>query len=391
MSRPLNIGITCYPTFGGSGIIATEIGAELARRGHRVHVISYDMPVRLDRGAENLFFHEVEVREYPLFQHSPYVLALASRLVDVTRWEQLDLLHVHYAIPHATSAFLAQQVLGAEAPKIVTTLHGTDITLVGGDPSFLPITRFSVMKSDLVTVPSDFLREASYDKLDLPRSMPIEVIPNFVDTVRFAPPEQRDRTRLRPLFFRSGAVGEELGSAARVLLHVSNFRPVKRVLDVIAVFARVVQQTPAVLVLVGDGPDRAAAEAKVRELGLIDRVSFLGKQENFLEWMRHADVFLLPSETESFGLAALEALSCGVPVVASHVGGLPEVVTSGEVGFLHPVGDVDAMAASVLQLLADDALYARMSATARSHAVARWRTGPMVDRYEAEYRRLLEG
>ncbi|GMV39070.1 MAG: N-acetyl-alpha-D-glucosaminyl L-malate synthase BshA [Myxococcales bacterium] len=383
MTRPLNIGVTCYPTFGGSGIIATEIAAELARRGHRVHVISYDLPVRLDRTADNVFFHEVEVREYPLFQHTPYVIALASRLVDVTRWERLDLLHVHYAVPHATSAFLAQQVLGDEAPKLVTTLHGTDITLVGGDPSYLPITRFSVMRSDLVTAPSEFLREASYERLELPRSTPIDVIPNFVDTDRYAPPVSRDPHRLRQLFRCSAGL-----EGARVLLHVSNFRPVKRVLDVVAVFAQVARARPCVLLLVGDGPDRAAAEARVRELGLADRVSFVGKQESFVAWMQQSDVFLLPSETESFGLAALEAMSCGVPVVGSHTGGLTEVVTP-DVGFLHPVGDVEAMAASVVRLLDDADLHERMGGAARRAAVARWRMGPMVDRYEEAYRRLL--
>ena len=387
-ARPLSIGISCYPTFGGSGIVATELGAALARRGHRVHVVSYELPVRLDHAADNLFFHEVEVRDYPVFHQSPYVLALASRLVEVARWERLDLLHVHYAVPHATSAFLAAQVLGPEAPKVVTTLHGTDITLVGSDPSFLPITRFSVMQSDLVTCPSDSLREDSYARLDLPRSFPIEVIPNFVDTERYSPAEPQDRRRLRRLF-RSQAVEEELGGGGRVLVHVSNFRPVKRVLDVVDLFARVAAQIPAVLVLVGDGPDRSAAEARVRALGLAERVSFVGKQESFVEWLRHADVFLLPSDTESFGLAALEAMACGVPVVASRAGGLPEVVVDGETGFLHPVGDLDAMTASVLALLRDDALRGAMARNARQVAVDRFREEPLVDRYEAAYSRVL--
>ena len=387
--RPLNIGVTCYPTFGGSGIVATEIAAALARRGHRVHVISYDMPVRLEQPAQNLFFHAVEVLDYPLFHHSQYVLALASRLVDVTRWESLDLWHVHYAVPHATSAYLAKQVIGDAAPKIVTTLHGTDITIVGSDPSYLPITRFSVLASDHITVPSASLREASYARLDLPRERPIEVIPNFVDTDRFAPPARRDPSLLRSLFHRSGAVGDELTHAARVLVHVSNFRPVKRVLDVVEVFARVAAQTCAVLILVGDGPDRAAAEARVRGLGLAHRVTFVGKQDTFVPWLQQADVFLLPSETESFGLAALEALACGVPVVASDVGGLPELVPDGEVGFLRPVGDVEGMAACALRLLDDDALHERMRRAARARAEAHFRMEPTVARYEASYRRAL--
>lgn len=391
MAEPLNVGIICYPTYGGSGIIATEIGAALAARGHRVHVVSYDVPARWEARAANLFFHAVEVRDYPLFPHAQYALALASRLVDVARWERLDLLHVHYAVPHATSAYLARQVLGPGAPKVITTLHGTDITLVGSDPTYLPITRFSILASDLVTAPSEYLRAASRERLDLPAEAPIEVIPNFVDTARFAPAARRDRARLCPLFSRAGAAAQALCDASRVLVHISNFRALKRVGDVVEVFARVAAQTPAVLVMVGDGPDRVAAEARVRERGLAERVTFVGKQENFVDWLPHADAFLLPSETESFGLAALEALSCGVPVVASAVGGLPEVVADGECGFLHPVGAVADMAASVLRLFTDGALHARLAAAARARALARFRMEPAIDRYEAAYRRVLGG
>jgi N-acetyl-alpha-D-glucosaminyl L-malate synthase BshA len=390
MIEPLHIGVVCYPTFGGSGVIATEVGAALARRGHRVHVISYDVPARFEAHAANLFFHAVDVRDYPLFPQPQYAIALASRLVDVARWERLDLLHVHYAVPHATSAWLACQVLGAgAAPRVVTTLHGTDITLVGSDPSYLPVTRFSILRSDLVTAPSEFLRDASRARLDLPPEHPIEVIPNFVDTDRYAPAPTRDRGRLCPLFSRAGGAAEALCREARVLVHISNFRPVKRTPDVVAVFARVAAATPTVLLMIGDGPERAHAEARARALGVADRVSFVGKQERFAEWLPHADLFLLPSDTESFGLAALEALACGVPVIASRVGGLPEVVEDGVCGFLHPPGAVAEMAQSALRLLADHALHARMAAAARARAMDHFRLEPAVDRYEAAYRRVL--
>src|SRR5712692_1492267 len=325
----LRIGITCYPTFGGSGIIATEIGLSLARRGHRVHFICYDVPWRLEDFHENVFFHEVEVRDYPLFDHGHYALALASKMVEVSTYEKLDLLHVHYAIPHATSAYLARQILEASAPRLVTTLHGTDITVVGIDRSFLPITRFSIIQSDGITVPSEYLKQATHDNLNVPRSVPIEVIPNFVDTEKFKPVPSKRIDQLARLF--AGARPNFEGAARpRVLIHNSNFRPLKRVEDVVRIFAQVRKTTPVVLVLVGDGPDRSRIEAMVRDLKLTGAVCFLGKQLNFLEVLQSSDVFLLPSETESFGLAALEALSCGVPVVASRVGGLPEVVIDGE-------------------------------------------------------------
>jgi len=372
MPAPLRIAITCYPTFGGSGVIATEIGRTLARRGHRVHFISYDVPARLEHFEDNVVFHEVSVRDYPVLNEVPYPLALASKMVEVSRFEGLDLLHVHYAVPHATSAYLARQILhaaGDAAPRIITTLHGTDTTLVGSDPSLLPITRFSVIESDGVTVPSAFLREATYTELRVPRTVPIEVIPNFVDTDRFCPTDEPHPLRV---------------------IHVSNFRPVKRVDDVVRVFAEVHRAVPtATLVLVGDGPERFRIEGMVREAGLASQVTFLGKQGTFLEVLQRSDVFLLPSETESFGLAALEALACGVPVVASDVGGVPEVVAAGELGFLAPVGDVAAMAAATIRLLTDRALHAEMSRAARARALERWREAPMVDRYEDYYRRVL--
>jgi N-acetyl-alpha-D-glucosaminyl L-malate synthase BshA len=366
----LRIGITCFPTFGGSGIIATEIGLELARRGHKIHFVCTDVPSRFDHFVENVVLHEVKARDYPLFDESPYTLALTSKMVEVATWEKLDLLHVHYAIPHAASAYLAGQILAPHAPRVVTTLHGTDITVVGNDPSFLPITRFSVLKSDGVTVPSAYLARATRENLELPDDFPLEILPNFVDTDHYAPaPRAPD--------------------APRRIVHNSNFRPVKRVDDVIRVFAEVRRDRACELVLIGDGPERSRLERVVHELGLASSVRFLGKQLQFVEVLQGADVFLLPSETESFGLAALEALSCGTPVVATRVGGVPEVVDDGVTGYLTEVGDVAAMAAAVGRILDDDALHARLSQAARTAALARFRRSPMIDRWERYYDRVL--
>jgi N-acetyl-alpha-D-glucosaminyl L-malate synthase BshA len=394
MTQPLRIGVTCYPTFGGSGIVATEIGVSLARRGHRVHFISYDVPGRLDRFQENVFFHEVEVVDYPLFQHGHYALALASKIAALAANERLDLVHAHYAIPHAASAYLAKQILaaqGVKAPRTVTTLHGTDITLVGSDPSFLPMTRFAILASDGVTVPSEFLKGATYERLDIPRDRPIEVIPNFVDLGRYRPPARRDPGVLRPLFHRLEANWEDARLRPRVLIHVSNFRPLKRVDDAVRVLAAVRKVMPAVLVLVGDGPERARVEGLVRELELAPAVCFLGKQQEFLEVLQQSDLFLLPSESESFGLAALEALACGVPVVGFRVGGVPEVVAEGQTGLLFPVGAVEAMAAGALVILQDDERRQRMSLAARADVEKRWPSEPTVDRYQAYYRSVLAG
>jgi L-malate glycosyltransferase len=390
MSGHLRVGIVCFPTFGGSGVVATEVGIALARRGHRVHVLSYEVPSHLDHFVENLTFHEVEMREYPLFNHSPYTLALASKIVEVSRYEGLDVLHVHYAVPHATSAYLARQILGPEAPRIVTTLHGTDITLVGSDPSFLPITRFSIMESDGVTTPSAYLKQATYARLDVPESLPIQVIPNFIDTTRFAPAAagaRRPLGELCPVLER--AVADSGGQPPAVLIHVSNFRPLKRLDDVIRIFAEVRKVRPAVLLLVGDGPERSRAEALVRQLGLGGQVAFVGKLLSFVELLQASDVFLLPSETESFGLAALEAMSCGVPVVASDVGGIPEVIVEGQTGFLAPVGDVATMSARVLGILSDPASQRRLSSAARQRALTHYRTDPVIDAYEEQYDRVL--
>lgn len=373
----MNLGITCFPTFGGSGLIASEIGLAMAARGHQVHFIARALPVRLQR-ATNVSFHEVAQSQYPsLVDSSAYPIALASKMIEVATAQRLDLLHVHYAVPHATAAWMAAEVMGSKAPRIVTTLHGTDITLVGSDPSHLPITRYSVQRSDAVTTPSEFLRRATWQKLELPDSLPIEVIPNFVDTTRFVP--TGDKSPLRALF----------NDDAPTLVHVSNFRPVKRIADVVSIFAAVNLKRPAHMVLVGDGPERAAAEAQVKALGLEDRVAFLGERDDFEAVLAACDVFLLPSELESFGLAALEAQSAGVPVVGTLVGGVSEVVKHGETGFLVPVGDIAAMAAAVQRLLNDKALFLKMSQKARARVVAHFDQAKQVDAYVAYFSSLL--
>jgi len=359
----------------------------MARRGHRVHFVCYDVPRRLDRFTENVFFHEVEVTEYPLFSHSEYALALASKMVEVITFENLDILHVHYAVPHATSAYLAKQVFGPKSPKIITTLHGTDITLVGNERSYLPITRFSIVQSDGVTAPSKFLKHATYDKLNVSTDFPIEVIANFVDTEKFSPAPERNLEELKRMFCTS--VKDSFSADGKILIHVSNFRPVKRIVDVIKTFAIVNLQIPSRLLLVGDGPERSSAENLVRELGLVGKVCFLGKQENFVNLLQKSDVFLLPSDSESFGLAALEAMSCGVPVVAANVGGIPEVVKHGETGFLAAVGDVEEMSRHVIQILSDEALAKRMSKAARQLAVDNYTEAELTAQYENYYYKIL--
>ena len=373
----LRIGIACFSTFGGSGVIATEIGLSLARRGHQIHVFSDERPGRLTAGHPNVTFHQVDARQYPQIKDSAYMLALTSALVDVSRREGLQIIHAHYALPHAVSATLARQVIGPGAPRLVTTLHGTDITLVGSDPSFLPLTRFSILASDAVTTPSAWLRDATYRFLDVPPAQAIDVIPNFVDSERFSP---GPAAAVAPARDPRGP---------RVLVHVSNFRPLKRVQDVVRVFARVRAARPATLLLVGDGPDAERTRALAATLRVADDVRFLGERIDLTDTLRHSDVFLLPSETESFGLAALEAMACGVPVVASAVGGLPEVITEGETGFLTALGDVDAMAAQVRRLLDDEPLRAKMSRAARQRAVTVFQVAPAVESYAAVYRRVL--
>ncbi|MFW6202441.1 MAG: N-acetyl-alpha-D-glucosaminyl L-malate synthase BshA, partial [Gemmatimonadota bacterium] len=344
---PLKIGITCYPVYGGSGAVATELGIQLARRGHEVHFISYAHPFRLPYFQERIYFHEVEVPSYPLFDYPPYSLALAVQMHGAAVRHELDLLHVHYAIPHATSAWIAREMLdGRTGPRIITTLHGTDITLVGQDPSYREMTCFSIRKSDGLTAVSSYLRDETVARFDVPADQ-IEVIPNFVDLEKF----RRDR---EPCHRDKLAPPDE-----RILMHISNFRPVKRVADVVRVFARVAERIPSRLVLIGDGPDRGRVQQTAEDEGVADRVVHLGKQESVAELLACADLFLLPSESEAFGLVALEAMACGVPVVATRVGGVSEVVPHGVAGELHPVGDIDAMAGSAVELLTDDARWRR--------------------------------
>ena len=380
--KQLKIGITCYPTFGGSGVVATEVGMAMAERGHKVHFICYDVPRRLDRFMQNVYFHEVEVRDNPLFTYPPYSLALASKMVEVVEYEQLDLLHVHYAVPHATSAYLARKILADKSPKIITTLHGTDITLVGNERSYLPITRFSILKSDGVTAPSQFLKHATYDKLNVPTDLPIEIIPNFIDTKRYKPRYESDCPDIRRAL--PGCTANK-----RMLVHVSNFRPVKRIGDVVEVFGKIIEQVPCHLVLVGDGPERSKVERIIHENQMSDDVSFLGKQESVVEILQNGCLFLLPSKNESFGLAALEAQGCGLPVIGSNAEGIPEVVVNGETGFLHDVGDVNEMAKSAIQLLTNEKLYEQMSKAARERAVTKFDREVLADQYEQYYLQVL--
>jgi len=381
--KRLNIGITCYPTFGGSGVIATEIGMEMARRGHKVHFIAYDMPRRLERFMQNVYFHEVEVNDYPLFTYPPYSLSLASKMVEVSQYENLDILHVHYAIPHATSAYLAKQVLGENSPKIITTLHGTDITLVGKEKSYLPITKFSIEQSDVVTAPSSYLQRATYDKTNVSTNKSIEVVPNFVDADVFSPASPEEKAKLAPII---GAC--PLEEDIEIITHVSNFRPVKRISDVIHIFAKVLEKHKCHLLLIGDGPERSPAEALAKELGIKEHICFLGKQQSFIPILRSSDLFLLPSEAESFGLAALEAMSCGVPVVASNTQGIPEVVKHGETGFLSNVGDTESMANDCLKILNDKNLKKELSKNARQVVLGNYKKEAVVNKYEAMYQSL---
>jgi N-acetyl-alpha-D-glucosaminyl L-malate synthase BshA len=371
----MRIGITCYPTYGGSGIVATELGLELANRGHEVHFITYANPIRLDATIPRIHYHEVEVSNYPLFQYPPYCLALASRMADVAQSYELDLLHVHYAIPHSISALLARQMLGARRLPFITTLHGTDITLVGMDPSYFAITKFSIEQSNGVTAISEDLRRHTVDVFGVRDE--IRVIHNFVNCTTYAPdPERRGIERFAPR-------GEKL------LIHLSNFRPVKRVQDCIRVLAEVRRSVDARLLMVGDGPERGSAEHLASELGVNRHVEFLGKQNCVERLIRLADVLLMPSEMESFGLAALEAMACGVPAVGTRVGGVPELITHGEDGFLEAVGDMAGQSARVVQLVTDRALHERMAGAARLTATTRFCTDRIIPQYEAYYEQVM--
>jgi N-acetyl-alpha-D-glucosaminyl L-malate synthase BshA len=370
----VKIGITCYPTYGGSGAVATELGIALASRGHEVHFITYQQPFRLPQFLPRIYFHEVDVGRYPLFEYPPYDLALAVRMHEVVKTHGLDLLHVHYAIPHATSAWIAREMLretGSDV-KVITTLHGTDITIVGQDPSFHPITKFSIEKSDRITAVSQFLRQETFYAFGC-TGCTVQVIYNFID------PAVYDRATYPPL------LKEQLNGGRRVIMHVSNFRPVKRVVDIVRIFARVRDEIPSVLVMVGDGPDRVAAETESRALGVDRDVHFLGKIDAVAPLLAGADLFLLPSQTESFGLSALEALASGVPVVGSKTGGLVEVVKEGITGALCEPGDVDAMAAASIAILSDSDRWETMSRDAAADARARFSRDDIVQQYETLY------
>jgi L-malate glycosyltransferase len=364
----MRIGITCYPTYGGSGIVATELGLELARRGHQVHFISYAHPIRLDPDTPGIYYHEVEVSNYPLFQYPPYCLALASRMAEVAERHRLDLLHVHYAIPHSISALLAQQMTTSRHLPFITTLHGTDITLVGTDRSYFPITKFSIERSDGVTTISDYMRQRTVEFFGVTK--PIEVIHNFVNCDLYKPEE------------------EARGKGRKRILHISNFRPVKRVLDCLRVFAKVREQVDVELVMAGDGPDRSPAEDLARELGVDEYTRFLGKQDHMERLIPHMHALHLPSETEAFGLAALEAMACGVPPVATRTGGLPDLITHGLDGFMEPVGDIEAQAQRLVEILEDGALHAKLSQAARHTAQTRFSTDLIIPQYEALYRNI---
>jgi len=379
----MKIGITCYPTYGGSGVVATELGLELADRGHEVHFISYSQPIRLPKTYPNIHFHEVEVSRYPLFEYPPYDLALATRMAEVAEIYELDLLHVHYAIPHSVSAMLARQMLSCDHARprrrlpYVTTLHGTDITLVGSDPSYLPITRFSIDQSDGVTSISEYLKRRTLEVFAV--QTPIEVIPNFVNC---------------DLYHRTPELLEHRSEYAsadeRILVHLSNFRPVKRLGDVIEIFDRVQQKIPSRLLMIGDGPERSSAEWLAVKKGIHKKVDFLGKQDRISEKLAVADVMLLPSQLESFGLAALEAMACEVVPIVTNEGGLPEVVDHGETGFLADVGDVETMANYAIEILSDEHQLRQMGEAARASAQARFCASKIIPMYERFYRGVLD-
>jgi N-acetyl-alpha-D-glucosaminyl L-malate synthase BshA len=378
----MRIGITCYPTYGGSGVVATELGIELAALGHEVHFISYSQPFRLSGRDQGIFYHEVPVSSYPLFEFPPYDLALASRMAEVAEFNGLDLLHVHYAIPHSVSALLARQMLAARGRRLpfVTTLHGTDITLVGLDRSYLPITRYAIQESDGVTSISTYLKDKTIQNFDVTRA--IEVVPNFVNCDLYTPiKDEAKRAEERERLARPDEA---------ILMHLSNFRPVKRVVDVVRIFAQVVKEMPAQLVLVGDGPERSAAEWLARDLHIHEKVHFLGKQERVNELLPLADLLLMPSELESFGLAALEAMACKVPSIATRVGGVPELIDDGATGLLYPVGDVEAMAQGALGLLKDKARMEAMRDGGRKTAQSRFCASLVVPQYVRYYESVLK-
>lgn len=373
----MNIGIVCYPTYGGSGVVATELGIALSKKGHTIHFISYKKPARLQKYYKGIVFHEVRSTEYPLFNHTPYESALASKLVDVIMYENLDILHVHYAIPHASVAYLAKQIVASKGKNIpiVTTLHGTDITLVGSDASYAPVVEFSINQSNGVTAVSNFLKQATLEHFNINNN--IEVIYNFVDTDRF----KRDED---PELRQSFATKNE-----KILIHVSNFRPLKRVDDVLYAFKKIKKNIPSKLLMVGDGPERIRLEELCRHNHLCDDVHFLGKQDAVNQLLSISDLFLLPSANESFGLAALEAMACGLPVVSSNAGGLPEVNIHGQTGYVHDIGNVDDMASYCEAILSNDDLYSEMAKNALGQ-LKLFRIESILEQYESYYESLLK-
>lgn len=373
----MKIGIACYPTFGGSGVLATELGKALAQKGHQVHFITYNQPVRLDAFVPNIFYHEVQVPTYPLFDFPPYETALASTMVDVIKNNNLDLLHVHYAIPHASAAYMAKQILRKEGKEIpvITTLHGTDITLVGRDKTYAPVVTFSINESDIITAVSHSLRDDTYKHFNITKE--IEVIKNFVDVSRF---NRKPIDAFKKMIAPNGE---------RVLMHASNFRKLKRIPDIIQIFKRVNEKIPSRLMLVGDGPERPAAEDLCRELNLFEEVRFVGKQEQMEDILAIADLFLLPSETESFGLAALEAMAAGVPIITTNVGGLSEINIPGETGYMADVGDVDTMGKYAIQILENNETLQQFKTRAAAHA-RKYDIHEVVPEYEKLYRRFCK-
>jgi len=374
LSDRLKIGITCYPTLGGSGVVATELGKLLAEKGHEVHFITHSIPFRLGKFDKNIYYHEVEVSDYYVFRYPPYDLSLASKLAQVAQMEGLDLLHVHYAIPHAVCALLAKQMVGDHL-KVMTTLHGTDITVLAQDQSLSDLIRYAINRSDAVTAVSDDLIQETRETLSIDRD--IDLVYNFVDKRVYYP---REVTELRKEF----ASPDE-----KILIHISNFRPVKRVMDVVDIFAKVNEHVPTRLLFVGEGPELSRVCSAVKELGLSDRVTFCGKQDDVAQIISLADVMLLPSEKESFGLVALEAMACGVPTVGSEAGGIPELITNGETGYLAPIGDTNAMAGHVLRLLQDESLYSRMRQACLDRARFTFCNDLITMQYENIYYRIL--
>lgn len=383
----MKIAILCYPTYGGSGVVATELGLELAKRGHEVHFISYNIPMRLKSFSENIFFHKVEMASYPLFDFPLYSIALASKVVEVAKFNGLDLVHAHYAIPHAMSAFMAREMIkdelknktgGNSQPKIITTLHGTDITLIGLEISFLPAMKFSIEHSDGVTAVSNYLKVKTISQYNVKKD--IEVIPNFIDQNEY---KRLDNEETRCLKERIAKNGE------KILVHTSNFRPLKKVDDCIRIFDKIKKKIPSKLLLIGDGPDRSACEHLAKDLGIYEDVTFYGNLDSFIEILSVSDLFLMPSQSESFGLSALEAMGCAAPVVSSNAGGLPELNLHGETGYIAEIGDIQKMSDYAVDLLSNANKYKIFSDNARERAVTLFSTENVIPMYEKYYEEVL--